>query len=171
MVAVVGVSSVVGTPSPPTQPVLLARGVTAGVGASSSRTVSLNATFGWDTGTRTCRSRPGSVICIPAQRKVSGVGLVEYERDAVMSGGTTTDGCSQFSTLGRVWVRHGKGSIVLVGTPAPDCGGTDHPDAHYLFTLKNGHGVLAGATGSGDIVADHGKDIWHGTLHAPHLPR
>lgn len=150
---------------------LTAVAVAAGVGASSSRTVPLNATYLWGSGTRTCHSRTGAVICIVAQHKVSGIGLVEYERDAVASGGSTADGCSRLSTLGRIWVRHGKGSIVLVGVPATDCGGTDHPDAHYVFTLKAGRGVLAGATGSGDIVADHGKDIWHGTLHAPHLPR
>jgi hypothetical protein len=101
---------------------------------------------------------------------VPGIGIVEYARYAVPADGFTTDGCSKLSTHGTLYV--GGGSAEFDGKPANTCGTGPsgvHPDAHYLYTISHGAGALAGATGSGDIVADHGVDVWKGTLVAPQL--
>lgn len=132
--------------------------------AGSYRIVSV---FSWD-GTRECaHPRPGSVICIAGEADVPGLGHVEYARDAVGNGKQTSDGCPELSTVGVIWVSGG--TAVLTGKPASTCGAKDNPDAHYLYTISGGTGTLAGASGSGDIVADHGVDRWHGTLVAPHI--
>jgi hypothetical protein len=131
-------------------------------------TVPIVADFSWD-GTHECVSpRTGSVICISGQANVRGLGHVEYARDAVGTGQQTADGCPKLTTVGTIWVTGGKAT--LKGRPADTCGADDNPDAHYLFTISGGTGVLAGATGSGDIVADHGVDRWHGTVSGPRLP-
>lgn len=125
------------------------------------------AVFSWD-GTRECaHPRPDSVICISGEADVAGLGRVEYARDAVGNGKQTKDGCPELSTVGTIWVSGG--TAVLTGRPASTCGAKDNPDAHYLYTISAGTGTLAGASGSGDIVADHGVDRWHGTLVAPHF--
>jgi len=130
--------------------------------AASPRVVQVNVDFSWD-GVRNCESqRPGSVICISAQANVPGLGLVEYARDAVPNGQITPDGCPEFSTLGHLWVPGG--TAQFDGAPVATCGGTDNPDAHYSYTIHDGTGVLEGAQGSGDVVADNGKDRWHGTI-------
>jgi hypothetical protein len=136
--------------------------------AWAKATVTIVATFTWD-GSHDCASpRTGSVICISGQANVRGLGHVEYARDAVTTGEQTPDGCPKLSTLGTIWVIGG--TAILKGKPANTCGAKDNPDAHYLYTISGGTGVLAGASGSGDIVADHGVDRWHGTLSGPHLP-
>jgi hypothetical protein len=93
---------------------------------------------------------------------VDGLGLVEYARDAVPTGETTPDGCPEYSTQGTLWVPGG--TAKFDGVPVPTCGAADNPDAHYEYTLRDGAGVLAGATGTGDVVADNGVDRWHGTI-------
>jgi hypothetical protein len=131
-------------------------------GDASPRVVQVDVDFSWD-GVRNCESqRPGSVICISAQATVPGLGLVEYARDAVPNGQTTPDGCLEFSTHGQLWVPGG--TAQFDGVPVPTCGATDNPDAHYTYTVHDGTGVLQGAHGVGDVVADNGKDRWHGTI-------
>jgi hypothetical protein len=131
--------------------------------ATTGTTIQINTDFSWK-GTRNCESpRPDSVICISAQADVDGLGLVEYARDAVPNGETTPDGCPEYSTQGKIWVPGG--TAEFDGTPVPTCGASDNPDAHYSYTIHDGTGVLAGATGTGDVVADNGVDRWHGTLH------
>jgi len=128
----------------------------------------IDVTFTWSSGTHDCVDpRLGSVICVMAKGTVTGLGDFEYARDGVPTGGSTTDGCSQYSTHGTIFVTGG--TAVLDGTPANTCGGTDVPDAHYDYTISGGTGILVGATGSGDIVADHGVDKWHGTIDAAGL--
>jgi len=135
---------------------------------SAGKTIQINTDFSWK-GTRNCESqRPGSVICISAQADVEGLGLVEYARDAVPNGETTPDGCPEYSTQGTLWVPGG--TAKFDGTPVPTCGATDNPDAHYSYTIHDGTGVLAGATGTGDVVADNGVDRWHGTLQLAAKP-
>lgn len=130
--------------------------------ASSNRTIAVNADFAWH-GVRNCDAqRPGSVMCIAAQARVAGLGLVEYARDAVPNGQTTTDGCPEYSTQGTIWVSGG--TAKFDGAPAPTCGAQDSPDAHYTLTLHGGAGVLSGATGTADVVADNGVDRWHGSI-------
>lgn len=92
---------------------------------------------------------------------------MQYGRDAVPAGATTPDGCAEYSTHGTLWLPGGTADFD--GAPVSNCGGTDNPDAHYAYTISNGTGVLAGARGTGDIVADNGVDRWHGTLEAPAL--
>lgn len=134
----------------------------SGASAAAGKTISVNADFTWN-GVRNCGTqRPGSVICVAAQAKVNGLGLVEYARDAVPSGQTTPDGCPEFSTQGTLWVPGG--TAKFDGTPVPTCGANDSPDAHYALSLRDGAGVLAGATGAGDVVADNGVDRWHGSI-------
>ena len=129
---------------------------------SDPTTISITAEFTWN-GTRNCDTpRANSVICIAAQAKVDGLGLVEYARDAVPTGETTPDGCPEYSTQGTLWVPGG--TAKFDGVPVPTCGADDNPDAHYEYTLRDGAGVLAGATGTGDVVADNGVDRWHGTI-------
>jgi hypothetical protein len=136
--------------------------------ALAKATVPIVATFTWD-GSHECASpRTDSVICISGKADVRGLGHVEYARDAVSTGEQTPDGCPKLSTLGTIWVAGG--TAVITGSPANSCGAKDNPDAHYLYTISSGTGVLAGASGSGDIVADHGVDRWHGTLSGPQLP-
>ena len=128
----------------------------------TDKTIAVDADFTWD-GVRNCdKPRPNSVICIAAQAKIDGLGLVEYARDAVPTGETTPDGCSEYSTHGSLWVPGG--TAQFDGVPVPTCGADDSPDAHYEYTLRDGTGVLAGATGTGDVVADNGVDRWHGTI-------
>ena len=130
--------------------------------ASTGKTIAVNADFTWN-GVRNCEAqRPGSVICVAAQAKIDGLGLVEYARDAVPNGQTTPDGCPEYSTQGTLWVPGG--TAKFDGTPVPTCGASDSPDAHYTLTLRDGVGVLAGATGAGDVVADNGVDRWHGSI-------
>jgi len=121
-------------------------------GDASPRVVQVDVDFSWD-GVRNCESqRPGSVICISAQANVPGFGLVEYARDAVPNGQTTPDGCPEFSTHGQLWLPGG--TAQFDGVPVATCGATDNPDAHYSYTIHDGTGVLEGAHGSGDVVAD-----------------
>jgi hypothetical protein len=128
----------------------------------------LNVNVTWGSGTHDCDSpREGSVICIAGKATIAGIGVFEYARDGVPTGATTSDGCSEYSTHGTIFVTGG--TAVLDGVPATTCGGTDAPDAHYDYKITGGTGILAGATGSGDIVADHGVDKWHGTLDAAGL--
>ncbi len=135
---------------------------TSAASAAAGKTIAVNADFTWN-GVRNCvTQRPGSVICIAAQGKVDGLGLVEYARDAVPNGQTTPDGCPEFSTQGTLWVAGGNAKFD--GAPVPTCGATDSPDAHYTLTLRGGAGVLAGATGTGDVVADNGVDRWRGSV-------
>jgi len=135
---------------------------TPAASAAVGKTIPVNADFAWN-GVRNCAAqRPGSVICIAAQAKIDGLGLVEYARDAVPNGQTTPDGCPEFSTRGTLWVPGG--TAEFDGTPVPTCGASDSPDAHYTLTLHDGAGVLAGATGTGDVVADNGVDRWHGSI-------
>jgi hypothetical protein len=130
--------------------------------------IRIDVTFNWSSGTHDCDApRLGSVICVMAKGTVSGLGDFEYARDGVPTGGSTTDGCSQYSTHGTIFVTGG--TAAFDGTPATTCGGTDVPDAHYDYTISGGTGILVGATGSGDIVADHGVDKWHGSLDAAGL--
>ena len=133
--------------------------------AAQTNPIRIDVTFNWSSGTHDCVDpRLGSVICVMAKGTVTGLGDFEYARDGVPTGGTTTDGCSQYSTHGAIFVTGG--TAVLDGTPASTCGGTDVPDAHYDYTISGGTGILVGATGSGDIVADHGVDKWHGSIDA-----
>jgi hypothetical protein len=127
--------------------------------------VRLDVNVTWGTGDHDCDTpRPGSVICIVGKATVTGIGDFEYARDGVPANAQTADGCAEYSTQGTIFVTGG--TAAFDGTPATTCGGTDVPDAHYDYTIKGGTGILAGATGSGDIVADHGVDKWHGTLDA-----
>jgi hypothetical protein len=146
----VGLLCVVAAASPPTVP---------------KGPVQLDTFVTWGSGTHDCDApRPGSVICIQGKATITGLGDFEYARDGVPANATTADGCDEFSTQGTIFVAGG--TAAFDGTPATTCGGTDVPDAHYDYTIKGGTGILAGATGSGDIVADHGVDKWHGTLDA-----
>jgi hypothetical protein len=130
--------------------------------------VQLDVNVTWGTGDHDCAApRPGSVICVQGEATVTGLGDFQYERDGVPANATTADGCDEFSTQGTIFIAGG--TAAFDGTPATTCGGTDVPDAHYNYTIKGGTGILAGATGSGDIVADHGVDKWHGTLDAAGL--
>ena len=136
--------------------------------AAQTNPIRIDVTFSWSSGTHDCDDpRLGSVICVMAKGTVTGLGDFEYARDGVPTGGSTTDGCSQYSTHGTIFVTGG--TAVLDGTPASTCGGTDVPDAHYDYTISGGIGILVGATGSGDIVADHGVDKWHGSIDAAGL--
>jgi len=127
--------------------------------------VRLDVNVTWGTGDHDCDTpRPGSVICIVGKATITGLGDFEYARDGVPANAQTADGCAEYSTQGTIFVTGG--TAAFDGTPATTCGGTDVPDAHYDYTIKGGTGILAGATGSGDIVADHGTDKWHGTLDA-----
>jgi hypothetical protein len=127
--------------------------------------VQLNVNVTWGTGDHDCDApRAGSVICIQGKATITGLGDFQYARDGVPANATTADGCDEFSTQGTIFIAGG--TAAFDGTPATTCGGTDVPDAHYDYTIKGGTGILAGATGSGDIVADHGVDKWHGTLDA-----
>jgi hypothetical protein len=127
--------------------------------------VQLNVDVTWGTGDHDCDApRPGSVICIQGKAAITGLGDFQYARDGVPANAQTADGCAEYSTQGTIFIAGG--TAEFDGTPATTCGGTDVPDAHYDYTIKGGTGILAGATGSGDIVADHGVDKWHGTLDA-----
>lgn len=127
--------------------------------------VQLNVNVTWGTGDHDCDApRPDSVICIQGKATIAGLGDFQYARDGVPANATTADGCDEFSTQGTIFIVGG--TAEFDGTPATTCGGTDVPDAHYDYTIKGGTGILVGATGSGDIVADHGVDKWHGTLDA-----
>jgi hypothetical protein len=130
--------------------------------------VQLTVNVTWGTGDHDCDApRPGSVICIQGKATITGLGDFQYARDGVPANATTADGCDEFSTRGTIFIAGG--TAEFDGTPAATCGGTDVPDAHYDYTIKGGTGILAGATGTGDIVADHGVDKWHGTLDAAGL--
>ena len=139
--------------------------------ATSTGTVSIAQNFTWGTGNRDCVSPPADyVVCIFASATVPGLGTLDYARYAQNAAGLTKDGCGRLSTHGTIWVAGGTAEVD--GQPASTCGkgtGLGRPDAHYLYTILKGTGVLEGATGSGDIVADHGTDIWKGTLVAPRL--
>jgi hypothetical protein len=127
--------------------------------------VPLDVNVTWGTGDHDCDTpRQGSVICIQGKATITGLGDFQYARDGVPANATTADGCDEFSTQGTIFIAGGTADFY--GPPATTCGGTDVPDAHYDYTIKSGTGILAGATGSGDIVADHGVDKWHGTLDA-----
>jgi hypothetical protein len=130
-------------------------------------TVALSGRFGWSSdATLSCSGqRPGSVICVTAAGDVPGLGHITYVRDAVSTGGTTTDGCPQYTTEGTIWLDGG--SATFTGRPAATCGGSDSPDAHYLVTFGGGTGTWADVSGSGEIVADKGYDIWTATVAAP----
>jgi hypothetical protein len=149
--------------------VLCLSGVAVGArtSAPTSGVVHIDVDFTWD-GTHNCvTQRTGSVACISGKATVPSLGEVQYARDAVPAGATTPDGCAEFSTHGTIWLAGGTADFD--GTPVATCGGTDSPDAHYTYTISNGTGILAGASGTGDIVADNGVDRWHGTLEAPGL--
>jgi hypothetical protein len=139
--------------------------------AVSAGTFAVAGNFTWGTGNRDCISPPADyVVCVFASRDVAGIGSFEYARYAENADGFTADGCAKLSTHGTIWVPGG--TAEFVGPPADTCGkgtGLGKPDAHYIFTIRKGTGVLAGATGHGDIVADHGVDIWHGSITAPAL--
>jgi len=139
----------------------------AAAAAAKPATVALAGRFGWSSdATLSCSGqRPGSVICVTAAGDVPGLGHITYVRDAVSTGGTTTDGCPQYTTEGTIWLDGG--SATFTGRPAPTCGGSDSPDAHYLVTFGGGTGTWADVSGSGEIVADKGYDIWTATVAAP----
>lgn len=163
--AAAGCMLAIGTPAGAAAPALKAESVTVSSTPSataSSTAIQIDLDFSWD-GVRNCANeRSGSVICISAQATVPGLGLVEYARDAVPNGQHTPDGCPEFSTHGQLWVPGG--TAEFDGVPDPTCGADDNPDAHYTYTIIAGTGVLAGATGTGDVVADNGVDRWHGTI-------
>ena len=137
--------------------------------ATSTRPASIKGRLKWGSSGKPCASpqRVGSVICISAKGTSSALGKYEYSRDAVPTGANTTDGCVEFTTRGTIWVKGGK--ILFTGAPASTCGADPKqpgvsPDANYVVTVKNGSGVLKGATGSGTILAARGTDIWAVTL-------
>ncbi|MDQ1714511.1 MAG: hypothetical protein QOC60_456 [Frankiaceae bacterium] len=139
--------------------------------ATSNGTVSIAQTFTWYSGSHDCASPPADmVICLTGSAVVPGLGTLDYARYAQNAPGLTKDGCSRLSTHGTIWVAGG--TAEFDGPPASTCGqGTTaaKPDAHYVYKILKGTGVLAGASGIGDLVADHGVDIWKGTLVAPGL--
>jgi hypothetical protein len=136
--------------------------------SAASRTVTINGRLKWSSSMRYCVApRVGSVICVAARGTSAGLGKYEYARDAVGTGGQTSDGCPQFSTRGWLWVKGGK--IAFSGAPAPTCGADPQqpgvsPDANYIVTFGKGSGVLAGAFGSATVLAVRGVDVWDAKL-------
>src|SRR3954469_847227 len=133
---------------------LLALALTGYASASTStRTVTVKGRLKWGTAFKSCTPfRSSSVICISARGASAKLGKYEYSRDAVATGGQTSDGCPQFGTHGTLWVKGGK--IAFDGTPATSCGADPQqpgvsPDANYVVKFRKGSGVLAGATGGG----------------------
>ncbi|MDX6505075.1 MAG: hypothetical protein QOE29_2200 [Gaiellaceae bacterium] len=143
--------------------------------ASSSRTVTIKGRLKWGSSMRYCVApRVGSVICVAARGTSAGLGKYEYARDAVGTGGQTSDGCPQYTTRGWLWVKGGK--IQFYGTPAPTCGKDAQqpdvsPDANYVLTFRKGSGVLAGATGTATVLAAVSVDIWDAKLTVKHKLR